>query len=137
MPVTCIVQGCSSRKGKGDHQRISFHTLPSNQFQRERWISILNDWVGIRLDNRIKGEYGSVCGLHFTPESFKPGTTKLEKNATPSVFAFNFKIDLPAPATKKARCNETATEGKIEGKRLPPLSHPILADSASNGDDYF
>ena len=78
MPVSCIVRGCDFRKGKGI-ERVSFHTLPSDQNQREKLLTILNDWVGIRNAKHSKGEITSICGLYFAPECFKKGTTKLKK----------------------------------------------------------
>ncbi len=54
MTIKCIVRGCSSRKITGNG--ILFHTIPSDSTKRAKWISMLEDWTGIRFDVRSKGE---------------------------------------------------------------------------------
>ena len=135
MPVSCIVQNCSSRKGKGNHNRISFHTIPSDPTKRERWIKILNESAGIRVDSRSKWEFSSVCGLNFTTESYKTGTNKLKDTAIPTLFTGTVKMDAPAPAEKKARCDVMEPQEAPNSPARSNVEMPItFSDSASNGN---
>ena len=64
-------------------------------------LTILLDWVGIRNAKHSKGEFTSICGLHFASECFKKGATKLEKTAVPTIFTCSVSIDIPHPVEKK------------------------------------
>lgn len=133
MPIKCIVRGCSSRKITGNG--ILFHTIPSDSTKRAKWISMLEDWTGIRVDVHSKWENSSVCGHHFSPDSFKPETTKLENVAIPTVFLFTVKldnVDVPsAPAKKKARYVENANQ---DAPSASPATDASMSNDVSNGN---
>jgi hypothetical protein len=90
MPQRCIVGGCDSVYGKGNI-KTTFHQLPFDNEKRELWISVIQDWSGLRhlrKDSRLKN--AAVCGKHFSTDSFKSGLLSERKqllpNAVPSVF---------------------------------------------------
>ena len=47
MPQRCIVGGCDSVYGKGNI-KTTFHQLPFDNEKRELWISVIQDWSGLR-----------------------------------------------------------------------------------------
>ncbi len=90
MSRKCIVGQCGSVKRKNCPQTTTFHELPSNPERRNCWLNVISEWNGLRTvpaPNVIK-QCMHVCGRHFSPDSFVPETTKLVRNAVPSIIFF-------------------------------------------------
>lgn len=56
MAQRCIVGGCDSVYAKGNSE-TTFHQLPFDNVKRERWVTAIQDWNGLRplrKDSRFK-----------------------------------------------------------------------------------
>ncbi|XP_071352417.1 uncharacterized protein [Trachinotus anak] len=82
----CCVPLCTS--SAKFNSSISFHTFPSDDQQRKRWI------VNIRRENLIISHHTRVCSRHFVPEEVTEptgarGRRRLKPGAVPVLFPWN------------------------------------------------
>lgn len=82
----CCVPLCTSSAKY--NSSISFHTFPSDDQQRKRWI------VNIRRDNLIITPHTRVCSRHFTAQDVKEPSNegkrrRLRLGAIPVLFHWN------------------------------------------------
>lgn len=81
----CVPQCTSSAKFNSS---VSFHTFPSDNQQRKRWI------INIRRENLVISHHTRVCSRHFVSEEVKEpaevgGRRRLKPGAVPVLFSWN------------------------------------------------
>lgn len=137
MSRKCVVAQCGSSKPKKGSQETSFHELPSDPARRTCWLKIIDEWSGLRTvppRNFLKQTY-YVCGRHFTTGSFFPGTTRLNRDAVPTIFFGKITPDLPdsteEPAAKKIRLD------CITNASIPSSSVLHLTENAQSGLNHI
>jgi hypothetical protein len=94
MPQRCIVGGCDSVYGKGNI-KTTFHQLPFDNEKRELWISVIQDWSGLRhlrKDSRLTN--AAECGKHVSADSFKAGFLSERKQLLPNAVLSIFSLVL-------------------------------------------
>ena len=100
MTPRCIVNGCDSVFRKENAKNIKFYAMPLDNEHKKLWISIIDNYSGIRpLRKNAQLHNAVVCGKHFGFESFRSHSVhespKLLPNAVPSIILCA--IDAPDP----------------------------------------
>lgn len=132
MSRKCIVAQCGSAKRKKGPQQTSFHELPSDPARRNSWIKVINECRGLRT-TLTQNDYAQcnffVCGRHFRPDSFFPGSTRLNRNAVPTIFESSITQDFTDPAEEPA-CKKIRLEC-ITTAPMPPSSgsHSLIGNA--------
>lgn len=82
----CCVPMCNSNKKR---DKISFHEMPSNEEQREKWMEAIMNHTPPNESQWYPDQYDLVCAKHFTADDFRPTSSVrcLKSGAVPSVFA--------------------------------------------------
>lgn len=107
------------------NQVLSFHTFPSNEETRRRWI------VAIRRENIKISSHTRVCSRHFLKEDLRePGKLKgrrlLKKGAVPTLFDWN---NYSAPAARLGA--RERTQGPAAYNPNPDHSYALAPDAAA------
>ena len=95
----CCVPGCSNRRSK--RPELSFHTFPSSQVMRRRWIQSIRRDIGPNFQVTANTV---VCSAHFELSCYYPSVNvevgetsrrhcrRLKKDSVPSLFSFRLSL---------------------------------------------
>lgn len=77
MVIRCAIRGCKTVGDSG------FHSFPSDKQRCSQWITITKTH---QFDPQtLPKSFRKICRRHFQPSDYEDDSTKLKKNAVPSL----------------------------------------------------
>ncbi|XP_023224133.1 THAP domain-containing protein 6-like [Centruroides sculpturatus] len=112
--VYCCVPFCTSRSGKTNVNKVSFHWFPNNFETKRKWIVAISR---IGEDGSLWTPRGTsaICGLHFKSDDFDPLSIKkqLKPEAVPTIFPRHPKLKKRLQNNRtKRKCRVKISENK-------------------------
>ena len=68
----CVAFGCNNRRGEDDN--ISFHSFPSDNDLRSKWINAL------KRKNFTPSKHSRLCSCHFLSEDYIPASERFSSS---------------------------------------------------------